>query len=342
MSNGKKIIYIGFSFSLNKDSSFGDYNKDIAQSIIDSFNKDKENNVQPWIGVQWELYDALLEADKDFIEYLPISHIAAPPLFNENDFKGNNGNNPVKNISNALIDTEKLPSPKKIVMDILNKIIIQRFHEMPPININKEISYPDQLAAILNSVITQKEFLNEVINAEKAEKIKPELSFDEQKRDGWIEERKLPSSVQGLGFFQSRRLSRIIMDWLFKDEIVSAKYLNTFQVCKMLFDRVDAEGIEIDHIKVFGFPEHSPRCTATVLQSIWARGIVAKFDNIINDERVSLIDVNNPDGKIGVLGEDPTYLNRACALEKFEWRWYKDTAQNWCSSLPQWKKHEGL
>ena len=43
--------------------------------------------------------------------------------------------------------------------------------------------------------------------------------------------------------------------------------------------------------------------------------------------------LNNPDGVLDRVKDEPTSLNLAGELDPFDWRWYLDTAQLWCRSL---------
>lgn len=56
MARRKKSLVLGFAYSLNPDSSPGLYNQILAQRIINDWEEPKG---QVWIGVQWEIADAM-------------------------------------------------------------------------------------------------------------------------------------------------------------------------------------------------------------------------------------------------------------------------------------------
>lgn len=344
----KHAIYVGFAFSMNKDSSPGDYNRDIAKCMLDSWDSEKgpgedsDKDKPIWIGVQWELYDALEERRLGFARAnIPEEHVAGPPLFRKEDLAGER----VALLRHLLRDTE-LPEPQRTVMELLRTEISNILSRMPPHDgKERQILFPDQLAALLNRVVLEGKFLKNVIDAA----LNPKPKLDETKFAGWKEERTLPEPGNEMGRFQSRRLSRIIIDWLFKEETdgaMKAAYLNTVQVCVRLFEQVATEGVTIDSVKVFGFPEHGPRCTANVLQTLWLNGRLAEQTAKEQPEKpshapISVIDVNSPKGCVDLVRENQdTELPRAGNLKEFPWRWYPDTAQQWCQTRECWQRHE--
>jgi hypothetical protein len=78
---------IGLSYSLEADGSPGYYNNAIARLM----NADhaaltrKHPNGAPWVGMQWEIWDAL--DDHDFQDKVPLTQVASPPRFSEADIR---------------------------------------------------------------------------------------------------------------------------------------------------------------------------------------------------------------------------------------------------------------
>lgn len=337
-------IYVGFAYSLNEDGSFGGYNEDIAKCMLDSWHEEKGKPI--WVGIQWEIYDALMSLNPKFVSWhVPVEHVAAPPLFREEDLKVDGRVHKIRDMLDTICSTD----PRKPILEYLRDEIVKEVDQMPPQRASgipaglERIQHPDQLAALLDRIIVKGGFLDTVIGANE----ELGLSFDYVKTKDcveWLEKRRLPTASDGLGDFQRRRLSRVMLDFLFAEKLgddIKSKYLNTVQVCRKIFDRVETENIEFDHVKIFGFPEHSPRCTSAALQTLWIDGRQAEIAEVPIAGAISVTDVNNPSGTVDRVENPNRRLDRAGNLDSFPWKWYSNTAQTWCQSLEKWKMHEG-
>ena len=82
-------LMIGFSFSLWPDSSPGRCNELIAKSMRADLARVSPRS-QPWVGVQWEIFDALADLNTlSFVaaRFVPERAIAGPACFYRADFE---------------------------------------------------------------------------------------------------------------------------------------------------------------------------------------------------------------------------------------------------------------
>ena len=86
-------LMIGFSFSLWPDSSPGRCNEWIARSMRADLARVSARS-QPWVGVQWEIYDALADLNTfSFVaaQFVPERAIAGPACFYRSDIRDGAG-----------------------------------------------------------------------------------------------------------------------------------------------------------------------------------------------------------------------------------------------------------
>src|SRR5215210_5820230 len=80
-------LVLGFAFSLTPEGLPGSYNDRIAEQLkeIISIARNHETSSRSWIGMQWEIFDAIESTwggqEKELLDLVPLSHIGAPPLF---------------------------------------------------------------------------------------------------------------------------------------------------------------------------------------------------------------------------------------------------------------------
>jgi hypothetical protein len=130
-------LLIGFSFSLWPDSSPGRCNEWIARSMRSDLARCSPG-VQPWVGVQWEIFDALEDLNTfSFVaaRFVPEHAVAGPACFYRSDIRDGAG-------LVELLREGKFPAVRKLADSL--KIALEASQTSPDTT---------QLCAALNHII---------------------------------------------------------------------------------------------------------------------------------------------------------------------------------------------
>lgn len=339
---GKNPLVLGFAYSLTPEGAPGLYNRILAQTIITDWV-----GKNPWIGVQWEISDAMDD----------------PQLYNDliNELKQH------KPQTNALIERLKsnasrsdLPpvhatppckpiSSKRQDKDVLDwRLFRQRLQKSLDVNgdpavavlaktiagIVRQVGYTDtndkvmlqeaicsaeQLAVYLNRLIqTEQDFHKRFwLNNEAM------LELHDRQRENFgpvgFERRELPANDRSLGKYQNQRVNSLIIEAICPDSSILPKpdYLSTRGVLQHLFGemRNSGQNFDFDRVFIYGSPVHSARCKRQFVEFAWSVGWS------VDPSQVTII----------YLGED---------MSDCGWIWDKKTAQVWCRSKTAWLAYE--
>ena len=331
-------VVLGSSYSLTPDGLPGTYNRLLAEQIKSVLVASRQHKLadRPWVGVQWEIFDALEhkwgEQNLELCAVLPLPHVGAPPLYTPDDIGD------LKAIVNHL---------KMCCEDFQRQQANQDL-------INPSTQAGRQLAAQLSEMILQAgdadnhnasfgvamgdtsklaNYFNQILNDENFhtrfyQNGLPCLELHDlyQAKSGSVgfETRQLPAEQAILRRFQKNRSNRFILESIFPDVAVLKRgsYLSTKGVLEQVKSVMEQEGErDIRNVFIFGHPEHSPRCKRqTCKSSLVADG---------NLDPSYVVDVNN---------SDPNEMEIWQGAE----RWDEQTAQMWCRSKQNWDDYERM
>ncbi len=340
-------LLVGFAYSLTPDGFPGKYNEKIADRMKDAINKVKERDKpedRPWIGMQWEIFDALeskVKEQKDdnlldlLRELVPFTHVAGPPLFDRDDIK-----NPeviVAQLKAALSDSEKekagqpLTKASTKAARILAKRIAQDLKKIgyrkdPEGDIFDAAMFDNvKLIQYFNRLLDDPYFYNNFyVELFYYVELFPVVELHDLYRTNLgsigVERRQLPEFKPDspLGRFQKLRVNRLILEAIFPDEEVlkRGEYLSTRGVLEKLLPKAKRDK-DIKYAYVFGHPKHSPRCRRQLIESAWEAGLRL-----------------NPNNVLDVMKLD--------AMKGRVWDWDTTTAQMWCRTDQNWKDYERM
>jgi hypothetical protein len=247
-------VLVGFSYSLAPDGSPGSYNEQIAQSIRADLQKAIKAGGNPWVGMQWEIYDAIVEYDRqDTFKAAPSisnDHVAPPPKLRPADLK------PAAFVE--LLDSEATEALLELRAELLNS----------GCNLANAARDAYELTARLNTLLGDRRRFSRYRG-------KLELHDLHRTHLGAVgtEKRILPDEKgyrEGLREFQAVRVNRLILEALCPDSSVLSpgQYLSTKGVLDLLLPQVTRTDTQIKYIFVYGHPQHSPRCWRQTSQSL--------------------------------------------------------------------------
>jgi len=213
----------------------------------------------PWTGIQWEIYDAIVEHDESdsfkAAQLIPKSHIAAPPNFEPAE---------IKNLS-AFVDLLK-SGPTKAARELYDQL------ETQGCNLSSPMLDATKLALDLNRLLDDQSSFRRYHST-------VELYDFHRIQLGAIgtEKRTLPeinAYPKGLRELQAKRINRLIIESVCPDGSVlkRGEYLSTQGVLNLLLSQVKQDGREIQYVFVYGHPQHSPRCRNQTIQSLKTHG----------------------------------------------------------------------
>lgn len=317
-----ETLMIGFSYSLDADGSYGWYNELIANKMAEDISCATTANFNPWVGVQWEIYDAISTRNSSILKMIPRCHVAQPPSFTEDDIC-----NPEK-VDSWLARRKNAAGNWAIDMlrDALE--INKKYFPKLPANANEK-EYKAWLAAWLNTILEDDNLWRKIANA------RIQLSDGIRiLRDTFtvVEERKMPDSKATLTMFQRRRVNRLMIDTLCNVEeayLRAMPYLSTQGVLNELLQKVENEGREIIRVRIYGNPVHVERCAKQFFRTASQRKWPISRSNIY----VVMV-TNKPDDPNDCWNNAKRYL-----WEVNSNNWKEKTAQEWCRSLESWNAY---
>lgn len=250
----QQTLLLGFSYSLTVDGSPGSYNEIIAQSIRSSLQKAAQHGKFPWTGMQWEIFDAIVDHDQvdnfKVAPHIPESRIASPPKFKPNE------------ISLPAFAEHLLAGATKACRNLHTSL--------------SSLGCP-HLTTDLNAEIFV-EYLNLILDDRNnfgAYDGLLELHDLHRSDLGAVgtEKRNVPEPIaypNGLRKFQAIRINRLIIEAICpnREILQGGKYLSTKGVLDLLLPQAIQDCSEIKYVFVYGHPHHSPRCKWQTQQSL--------------------------------------------------------------------------
>ena len=257
-------LMIGFSFSLWPDSSPGRCNEWIAKSMRADLAR-VSSRLLPWVGVQWEIFDALEDLNTfSFVaaQFVPERAIAGPARFYRSDIRDGAG-------LIELLRDAKFPAVRRLAESLQITLDAQT----PPDSA--------QLCAALNHIIDDRwlfeafDGLVELADLDRRVE-RPELSFL------GTEKRRLPTRgfyPKGLRKFQARRINRLLIEAIVPERILArGEYLDAGQVARHVLGTLDVPLIR--SVWVYAHPHHRDWCKQKTLVALRERGWTGSDDDL--------------------------------------------------------------
>jgi hypothetical protein len=294
-------LMIGFSFSLWPDSSPGRCNEWIARSMRTDLARCSPH-VQPWVGVQWEIFDALEDLNTfSFVaaRFVPEHAVAGPACFYQSDIRDGAG-------LVELLREGKFAAVRKLAESL--KIPLDAPQTPPDVA---------QLCAALNGIIDERNLfeafdgLVELTDLDRRVE-RPELSFL------GIEKRRLPTKgfyPKGLRRFQARRVNRLLIEAIVPESILArGEYLDAGQVARYVLGTLEVAAIRT--VWLYAHPYHRDWCKQKTLVALRERGWPGGDDDL-------------------QFGDDAADWDATHT-------WDADSAQVWCRSRENWETYSRL
>jgi hypothetical protein len=257
-------LMIGFSFSVWPDSSPGRCNEWIAKSMRGDLARSSAGS-HPWVGVQWEIFDALEDLNTFSFaaaRFVPERAIAGPPCFYPSDIRDGAG-------FVDLLREGKLPAVRTLAESLKTTLDAQT----PPDSA--------ELCAGLNRLIDDRQLfeafdgLVELTDLDRRVE-RPELSFL------GTEKRRLPTRglyPKGLRKFQARRVNRLLIEAIVPEGILArGGYLDAGQVARHVLGTLDVPLIR--SVWVYAHPCHRDWCRQETLVALRERGWTGGDDSL--------------------------------------------------------------
>jgi hypothetical protein len=257
-------LLIGFSFSIWPDSSPGRCNELIAKSMRADLARVSRGS-EPWVGVQWEIFDALADLNTtSFVaaRFVPECAIAGPSRFHPVDIR-----DPAGLIE--LLRDSRFPA-------------VRRLAESLPLPLDAE-PRPDtaELCAALNRIVDDRwlfetfDGLVELADLDRRVE-RPALGFL------GTEKRRLPTRglySNGLRKFQARRINRLLVEAIVPERILArSEYLDAGQVARQVLGTLDVSLIQ--SVWVYAHPHHRDWCRQQALAALRERGWTGSDDDL--------------------------------------------------------------
>lgn len=298
-------LLLGFSYSRDPDGSPGSYNKDIATAMRQWIAERGGVGNDLLLAAQWEIVDALTSQSQDVHRFFSIN----PPTFAASDVLDAN------RLVRLLLDGETAGARElsKLLCASLRRVGYEADDNAGLFDcagLNAE-----RLAIYLNGLLSDRTmyrgFRPNVELHDLHPKDKGALGF---------EARQMPLVDTPLLKFQTIHVNRLIIEAVIPDEYVLKRstYLNTQDVLGHVLDHFKDKLTSIQHVCVFGFSAHSPRCRRQTIESFWK---VGKMD--IGAQNVEEFRPVHPD-----------------YWESLQWD--RTTAQIWCRSLRNHRDYEAM
>jgi len=338
---GDNPLVLGFSYSLTPEGAPGLYNRILAQTIITDWAGRK-----PWIGVQWEIRDAMddpqLHCDlvSELSQHTPQTQALLARL------------GPAAVSFNAL-DVHTAPPCKPIAAKREGKNVLdwrafrQRLQESLDANGDpavaelaktvagaaRQVGYTgtDDVAALQAAIFSAEQvavYLNRLIQTERDFHIRfwrgneAILELHDRQRQGFgplgFERRELPANDdRNLGEYQNQRVNSLIVEAIFPERSILPEpdYLSTRGVLQHLLSGMPNNGRDFDRVFIYASPVHSARCKRQFIEFAWSVGWS------VDPNQVTII----------YFGDD---------MSDCGWVWDEKTAQVWCRSKTAWDAYE--
>lgn len=336
---GERPLVLGFAYSLTPDGAPGLYNHILAQSIINDWA-----GRAAWIGVQWEIKDAMDDPRLGTEWYSQLRsaqpttnillrrlgslrtrpgqtkvHTVAP--FDPIQAKITGGHDGLdwRAFRELLLDSMRPagdPAVSKLAEAIVNLARKSVFGNSSQEILCKSISDAQQLAIYLNQLIRANSDLHRQMYVEGVQML--ELSGRQREHFGPVgfERRELPPPDARIGTYQAHRVNRLSIDAICRDRDILPEpvYLSTKGVLERLFQQMDGRP-NFDRIFIYASPVHSGRCERQFLEFAESKGWSVPLSHV-------------------------TKMYSATDMAPCGWIWESRTAQVWCRSKAAWDAYE--
>lgn len=301
---GKCPLVLGFAYSLNPDGSPGLYNRILAQTIINDWA-----GRTAWIGVQWEIKDAMDDPNlspglsTDLGTHAPTTNpllrrllslsgtgaiptVYVAPPFDPILAKTDKGEDAMdwKKFRQLLLDSLDAAGDPAVrglakALAVLAKRTVSAGTDADVLR--KAISSPQLLAIYLNRLIEIENDLHKKFWYTNGAMI--ELHGRQREDFGPVgfERRELPAKGTPLGTYQARRVNRLIVDAICPNRSVLPQpaYLSTKGVLKHLLRQIGSRP-DFDRIFIYGSPVHSGRCERQFVGFAESQGWTVDFSQV--------------------------------------------------------------
>lgn len=237
-------LIIAFAFSLTPDGAPGSYNRTLAQYLEILFAAYQDNSKGwPYLGVQWEIADALSTRNPSLIQALSDLGkliVVEPPTFSANE-----------------VDEEKLVHSLGEKNSKNHKLLHRWLTNTPGRSITEQ----------LNNVLKEEKFYEDFEKLDLANLTRPQLGYS------FTEHRALPRSQDypsGLGQYQRKRINRLVIERIVDDEQIlqRGRYLSTTGVLDFILEHMPTP---YRRVGIVAHPLHAPRCIEQSRSTISAR-----------------------------------------------------------------------
>lgn len=326
-------LVLGFAYSLTPEGSPGIYNEQIAdqlKTVILSAGKQAEVD-RPWIGMQWEIFDALEIGWNDqgieLLDIVPLSHVGSPPFFLEDDVLEPKAI--VSQLKMCYEDLLKQKAGQKLtkpsthagrmlageVAQLVKQVGYQADQQGDTAIFDAAMFDAIKLVQYFNRLLKDPCFHQDFYDDDDQAILELHDLYRTNVGSVGVEKRQLPKKDQVLRRFQKVRVNRFIIEAIFPDDRVlkRGKYLSTRGVLDQVTRVIEEEGgRDIKYALVYGHPEHSPRCRRQLIEAAWAAGWNLEPDRVYDVHK----------------GQ--------------KWPWDPTTAQMWCRSKKNWDDYERM
>lgn len=298
----RNTLLIGFAYSLTPDGSPGSYNRALAESIKNDIDSGMDD---AWVGMQWEIYDALEELCAERVESVPanvvsLSLVATPPPFSSSEIED-------PNEFIAFINRSQTAPIAALGHKLLNVVRSVGHSDLQNIRAPNNEVLKEMLAAYLNAMLHDSFFYQSF-----AKDVDLQPLVRQAEDCEWREERVMPTGDEypnGLRRFQRQRVNRLIIEEIIpKDILKRGGYLSTRGVLDQIIPEIGRSGRNVTMVRVYGHPAHRPRCRRQFLEYVWNKGW-------------------------------PLSSDQATFGQMYEF-WDPNTAQEWCRSRDAWDQYE--
>jgi hypothetical protein len=337
---GNNPLVLGFAYSLTPEGAPGLYNRILAQTIITDWV-----GRNPWIGVQWEIRDAMddprLYSDllNQLNQHTPrttalLNRLGSSPVtFNSQGVHTAPPCDPIaaKKEGKDAVDWRAFRQRLQDSLDTNGDPAVAALAETVAA-IAKQVGYTgtDDKAVLQAAIYSSEQvavYLNRLTQTEQNfhrrfwwgnEAI---LELHDRQRQGFgpvgFEGRDLPANERNLGQYQNQRVNSLIVEAICPERSILPEpgYLSTRGVLQHLFSEMPNNRRDFDRVFIYGSPVHSARCKRQFIEFAWS------VDWSVDPGQITII----------YFGDD---------MSDCGWIWDEETAQVWCRSKAGWDAYE--
>jgi hypothetical protein len=337
-----QLLLLGFAYSMRDDGSPGSYNEELARILDRDVAQLTANGIHVWIGIQWEVYDALTVISPSMLP--PHNHVAASFEFSQDHI-----------LRPGVIAELLIRCPTRaheILWDTLEfELTAAGYQPAPGLSPEKHrrhlvvqsgLSSSDlgaaKFALCFNRILSNRTFYEALHEKEDGHVVRRvELHDYYRLRLGpiGVEKRRLPDPKGPLQYYHTRRVNRLILEAVLTGEeplIKDMEYLSTHDGVNKYLQQLEEDHPRIrleppQQAIIYGHPEHRSRCKRQFLEAAWTNRWDFKPTNV---------HLGGQGAAINVGGASVTLDQWAAPL------WDASSAQIWCRSLRNWTDYESM